>query len=461
MAVQPLQPASSQKERGGSLTTWLFGILCFGSLAVLLALITMQVVNPPPAHLLLVEQDVALPASLPDRYIPDLRNIPPHPGPLTAGVSIRFDHFDFQALDPNTKLLFVSHTGPAPDRVGDFRTGFDPDKNANLDGNVVVFDTQQKKLIKRLDIPQVAGMVAAPDLGHVYAVDSNDNLVYDINEHGLSTTTIQLDDNESPDSIDYDQIDHKLFVSDVGAPAPNAKDQNNPSPDNQNISVIDLRTRAVSKINIGHLPKLPAEDATLVKFGYDVAHNKYDPTLHRLFVTIRQLTDQGILPSPPDPPAGTGELAEIDTATQRVIARLQMPKTCGIPHGLNVDAQTNIAYIACTQADPDQHLSQNLIRVQLSESAMTLMPGQFMPLAAKPDIVVLDHKLQRLFVGCNGGVSVFDVHNKTLTKLGDYNLGKGTHTIMVNDATDELYLPQPDIGGRPTLRIAVYDPNGQ
>src|SRR6266550_3790512 len=100
MAVHPLQPASSHKGRGGLLVTWLFGILCFGSLAMLLLLILLQVVNPPPAHLLLVEQDVALPASLPNRYIPDLRNIPSHTDSLTPGVSIRFDHFDFQALDP-------------------------------------------------------------------------------------------------------------------------------------------------------------------------------------------------------------------------------------------------------------------------------------------------------------------------------------------------------------------------
>jgi hypothetical protein len=458
MGVHLLNPSHSSNEGRRKIVVWLGSIICFGSLVLLLFLILVQVLNPPPVQRLVIEHDFPLPSSLPNKYIPDLRTTVQNAGPLTPGVAVRFDHFDFQALDPKTKLLFISHTGPGTDIAETFGTGFNADKNADVDGNVVVFDTQQKKLIKRFDIPQVAGMVAASDLGHVYAVDSNDNIVFDIDEKTLTFTQIQVGDNEGPDAIEYDQDDHKLFVSDVGAPAPDAKDQANPSPDNQNLAVIDLITRKVTKINIGHLPKLPGEHADLVKFGYDVGHNKYDPVLHRIFVNIAQLTDQGVAPAPADPPAGTGEFVEIDPVAQKVVARLQLPDTCGLPHGLGIDAAHNIAFIACTEVSEEQNLDQNLIRVDLR--TMKVLSDPYTSLAAKPDMVVLDHKLQVLFVACNSGISVFNIQGGNLKKLGDYIVGKGTHTLAVNEETNELYLPQPDIGGRPTLRIVLYHPSG-
>src|SRR5262249_4307337 len=163
-------------------------------------------------------------------------------------------------------------------------------KNADVDGNVIVFDTLHKKVVARLPIPQGTGMVAAPDRGHVYTVDGNDNMVFDIDEKTLKVTQIQVGDNESPDAIEYDPVDQKLFVSDPGVPAPNAKDQYNASPDNENLAVIDVKTNKVTLMNVGHMPKLPDEQADLVKFGYDVGHNKYDPVLHRVFFTSAQLT---------------------------------------------------------------------------------------------------------------------------------------------------------------------------
>ncbi len=458
MATQPMKLSYQPKKIGKTIAVWLSIIVCGGSLVLLLILVTLQVVNPPPVQRLVIEHDYPLPSSLPYKYIPDLRTTPTTTNPLTPGVAVRFDHFDFQALDPQTKLLFIAHTGPGTDIAETFGTGFNADKNADVDGNVLVFDTVKKELIKRLDIPQVAGMVVASDLGHVYAADSNDNIIYDIDEKTLAFTQIEVGDNENPDAIEYDQDDHKIFASDVGVPAPDAKDQSNASPNNQNIAVVDVKTHKVTKINIGHLLKSPAEHADLTKFGYDIGHNKYDPSLHRLFVNISQLTDQGVVPSPDDPPAGTGELVAIDPVTLKVVNRLQLPETCGTPHGLGIDAENNIAFIACVEISEEQNLAQNLIRVDLR--TMKVIPGTYESLAAKPDMIVLNHKLHVLFVACSAGISVFDIRGGTLKKLGDYIMGKGTHTLAVNEDTNEIYLPQPDIGGRPTLRVVLYHPDG-
>ncbi len=80
-------------------------------------------------------------------------------------------------------------------------------------------------------------------------------------------------------------------------------------------------------------------------------------------------------------------------------------------------------------------------------------------LANAPDIVVIDHTLNVLFVGCQGGISVFDEKAGEFHKLGDYILGKGTHTIAVDEQTREIFLPQIT-GGRPILRIGRYNPSG-
>ncbi len=450
MAEQIITPA--QRLRTGKILPLLIGIVCFGFLTYILVETAIQIVIPPPALRLVLVQDIPVPSALPTKFLPFVKHVPQKEDPLAPGVSVRFDHFDFQALDPLTGLLFIAHTGPSPDKFALINPTFIADKNSQVDGHVIVFDTRQNKVVGRVNVPQITGIVAAPDLGRVYAADANDNIVYAIDERTLKATAIPLGDNEGPDAIEYDQADQKVFVSDVGIANPD-----NIDPKNQNIAVIDIHTNKVTKINIGHLPKLPGESTALVKFGYDVGHNRYDPVLHRLFVTIQQLTDQSS-PGPPHPPVGTGELVSIDPFRQHVVNRVQLPNTCGIPHGVTLDVEQHIAFIACTEADSVSHLVQNLVRVNLQ--SMTVIPGPILILASKPDVVVLDHPLHMILVGCVAGVSVFDESNGHLRKLSDYILGKNTHTLAIDEKTQLVYLPIADVGGRPTIRIARFNPNG-
>lgn len=450
MAEQVIHPSRQIQE--SRLFSWLIGIVCFGILAYLLAETALQIVIPPPAHRLVFVQDVPLPSVLPTKFLPFVKNVPSKVNPLDPGVSVRFDHIDFQALDPKTGLLFIAHTGPAPDKFEGINPAFHADKDSQVDGHVLVFNTHLNKLVGRVDIPQITGIVAAPDLGRVYAADGKDGIVYAINVHTLKATPIVLGDNEGPDAIAYDAIDQKVFVSDVGLPTPDTI-----NPKNQNIAVIDTNTNNVTKINIGHLPKLPGESAALTKFGYDIGHLHYDPLLHLIFVTTQQLTDQKV-GNVLNPPPGTGELVSIDPIAQTVVGRLQLPKTCGTPHGMNIDLQQHTAFIACTQVDPDNHLVQNLIRVNVQ--SMKVISDPLLLLASKPDVVILDQPLHLLFVGCVAGISVFDESSGHIRKLGDYVLGKNTHTLAVDEKTQLIYLPMPDVGGRPTLRIAKYNTNG-
>jgi hypothetical protein len=452
MAEQIITPL--QRLRTGNVLSWLFGILCFGSLVYILVGTTIQVVIPPPAHRLTLVQDIPLPSVLPAKFLPSVKEVPQKEDPLAPGISVRFDHFDFQALDPLTGLLFIAHTGPAPDKLEQLNPSFKADKDSQVDGHVIVFDTRQNKVVGRVDVPQIAGIVAAPDHGRVYAADANDNIVFAIDERTLKATAIPLGDNAGPDAIEYDQTDQKVFVSDVGVPNPD-----NIDPKNQNIAVIDVQTNKVSEINLGGLPKLPGESAALVKFGYDVGHNHYDPVLHLLFVTTQQLTDQAGI-TPPNPPPGTGELVSIDPISQRVVGRLQLPKTCGIPHGMTLDTEQHMAFIACTESDPTDQLVQNLVSINVQSMSVIDTSPATLKLAGKPDIVILDHPLHIILVGCLAGVTVFDESGGHVRKLGNYVLGSNTHTLAIDEKTQLVYMPIPNVGGRPTLRIVRFNPNG-
>lgn len=205
------------------------------------------------------------------------------------------------------------------------------------------------------------------------------------------------------------------------------------------------------------MPKLPFEKQDLLPFGYDVGHNHFDPVLHEDFVISQQMTDQTVT-FPAVPPGGTGELVTINPVTLKIGTRLQLPTTCGTPHGMNIDMDEQIAFIACTDVDPAQNLVPNLIRVDLR--TMTVIHDPIQYLASGPDIVVLDHPLHILFVACSEGVTVFDESGRSLRRLGTYIVGKDTHTLAVDESTQMIYLPMADIGGRPVLRIDRYNPSG-
>jgi len=76
-------------------------------------------------------------------------------------------------------------------------------------------------------------------------------------------------------------------------------------------------------------------------------------------------------------------------------------------------------------------------------------------------MMVLDRPQHLLFESCVGGIVVFDVRPGHFRKLGVYVIGHDkTTSIIVDEATQLIYLPVPSTGGRPTLYIAKYNPNG-
>ncbi len=423
--------SESPKRSGASRIGWL--LLCvvsFGLLAFLIISLVIRFTTPIPLHRLQIVQDIPLPDALPDRHRTSQN-------PFAPGQAQRFDHFDFQSLDPNTHLLFIVHSGPNPDKEAAIL--HNPNFDAGIDGNIDVFNTQLNKVVGLIPVPQAAGVMVAPDLGKVFIGDANDNIVYVANEHSPFNiiAKVQLDPLDGPDAIEYDPVDHRIFVADPSIPAD--PDNANVALKNQNVAVIDAITnRLITKIPFGLHPP----------FGDDVGHIQFDPVTHRVFVVTLPLVDQN-LNIPQTPPSF---LAVIDPLALKVISRIRLPDKCLSPHGVVVDVQQREAFIACVD-------SNNLVRVDLQ--TMQPFPGPLLPLAYNADIVRLDRSLHLLFIGCAGGISIFDESNRGLKPLGNYFLGGGSHhTLAIDEATQLIYLPQPSIGDRPILRVIRYVANG-
>ncbi|MHB8595276.1 MAG: YncE family protein [Ktedonobacteraceae bacterium] len=406
---------------------------CLISLLVsLIVRMVTEFTHPVLTARLTIEQDIPLPGAFPDAYRTSQN-------PLAPGVAVLFDHFDFMSLDTQTHLLFIAHSGPATDREQQVNPQFNPTTDAKYDGNVVVFNTVQKKVVGLLNIPQVAGIVVAQDLHKVYAADANDNIIYAIDEKTLRYSQITLQDNDSPDGVAYDQPDHLILVSDPGTPP--TPDSNIIERKNQNETIINALTdKVVARISLG-------VDG---QWGDDVGHVRYDPGLHRAFVAVQQLTD----PNSPNPnllpPPGTAWLVEFDPVKHQIVTRMKLPATCITPHGMTIDTSLHLAFIACVDEDPS-----SLIRVDLQ--TMKPIAESPWPVPLKPDLVVLDNALHLVFVACGAGIAIFQEQGRAFKWLGSYNFGVNTHTIAINEQTQEIYLPLIKEGGRPVLRILRYN----
>jgi hypothetical protein len=457
MSVQiptpPQTPTSPQKpDYGRRILFWVSAIVSFGLVGYLVVVIAHQMLVPPPAQRLVIVQDIPLPNGL--------ANNAQQASSLAPGTELQFDGFDFQAYDAATHRLFIAHTGPNPDDMTLNRIPFDP----KFDGNIVVFDTLHEKVIARIPAPQVAGVIDATDLHKIFAADAEDNIIYDINVNTMQIEgQIQLPDNDGPDAIGYDPVDHRVFVSDPGSPVDPIK-SGNVDRKNQNVAVIDaVHDKLLGLVSLGFLPLFGGEKAPVTQpgniptYGHDVGHNDYD--LGHDYVTSQ------VLPNADDPnafvlpPLHTAEFIAINAVTMKVDNRLVLPAYCSTPHGMAIDRDQHIAYVACTDFDPQANLFENLLRVDLRTMSVIPTDPNTVRLANGPDLVRIDHSQHLLFVAGSGGVTIFDEKTGEFHRLGIAFVGKETHTIAINEQANEMYFPI-FAGGIPVLRITRYNPNG-
>ena len=331
MAQQSTAASPPQRLSVGRIAWWFFVLVSFGLLFFLLASEFMRFSTPAQLHRLQIVQDIPLPDALPDTHRTSQN-------PFAAGQAQRFDHFDFQSFDPTTHLLFIVHTGPNPDKEAAILHKPNFDCCVGTDGNVVVFNTALHKVVGLIDVPQGAGILVAPDIGKVFIGDANDSIVYIANEQSPFNVIakVQLDPLDGPDAIEYDPVDHRVFVADPGIAG--NPDNANTALKNQNVAVIDAMTnKLITKIPFGIHPP----------FGDDVGHIQFDPVTHRILVVTLPLIDQNSNATQTPP----SFLAVVDPVALKVVSRIRLPDVCLAPHGLVVDAQQREAFVACVDSN--------------------------------------------------------------------------------------------------------------
>jgi YVTN family beta-propeller protein len=363
--LQNQAPKSRFKDRRA--IAWglvcLSGLLTFSALALLVAgLIASQSAQSSSATSGLRLLKVVT--------LPSIVTAPVGHAPIRA---LPVDGFDFQALDPHTRLLFISHPGPTAAKWQLEQKQLPAGTQCH--GQLVVFDTSRQSIVTSLSIPDIHGVVVAPDLGRVYAADVKDDRIYVIDEKTFQTVAIiplglqpcASLPCESPDGLAYDPVDHRLFVSDNGA-----------DPLHQDLGVIDVQSnRFIAEIPLG-----------LDHWGDALGHPQFDPVSHRLYLAV-QPQAQPTTPSPTKVVLPAAHFLTIDPVSLQVLNRVTISNThaCSDAHGLVLDTGQQVAFLACVA-------THTLMLIDLGSMHL------FGPwsVVLKPDILRLDESLHRLYI---------------------------------------------------------------
>jgi len=264
------------------------------------------------------------------------------------------------------------------------------------DSAVVVVDTRTKAVLATVDhIGEVHGVVAIPELGVAYATATKSNEVV-----AIDATTFKvlgrIPTGMHPDGLAYAPDMHKLYVSDEYG---------------ETETVIDVQSN---------------KRVATIALGGSVGNTQYDPVSRHIFVNVQ----------------GTAELLEIDPAVDKVVQRIPVPGAKG-NHGLLIEPALRRAFIACE--DNDKLMVMDLGTKQVV-SAFSVK--------GKPDVLAYDAGLGLLYLASESGlVYQFKVSKQGVTRLGEEMVGGNAHTVAVDPATHDVYLPLKEAGKPPVLRV--------
>lgn len=265
------------------------------------------------------------------------------------------------------------------------------------DSMVTVFDTAAGKVVTDIhDIGHVHGVLVVPELDRVYASATQTDEVVAIDEHSMKIVA-RMPGGHYPDGMAYAPAQHKLYVSDETGATETVID----TIDNTRVAIIQL--------------------------GGEVGNSQYDPVSGHIFVNVQ---------------SGDGGLVEIDPQSDKIVARHPLPGARG-NHGLLIDPEDQLAFIACEDNDKLLVFDMKILRVVSS-----------FDVGGDPDVLAFDPGLHRLYVaGEKGVVSVFTADKGLVGKLGEGFLGGNAHVVAVDPKSHRAYFPLKDVDAHPVLRI--------
>ncbi len=263
------------------------------------------------------------------------------------------------------------------------------------DSAVVVFDTKAKKVIGSVgNIGEVHGVIAVAQLGRVYATATQTNELVAIDADTLKIVA-RIPTGAYPDGLAYAPELHKLYVSDAHG---------------KTVTVVDGQSN---------------QRVATIALDSDVGNTKYDPASRHIFVNAQD----------------TSELIEIDPATDKIVQRIPLPGAKG-NHGLFIEPVLRLASIACEGND------KLLVMDLRTKKIVSEFP------AAAPDVLAYDAGLGLLYVASEAGTLYqFKVSTQGVSQAGKARIGANAHTVAVDPATHEIYLPLKRPGKPPVLRV--------
>jgi DNA-binding beta-propeller fold protein YncE len=263
-------------------------------------------------------------------------------------------------------------------------------------GTVVVFNTESNQVVAEIPgISQVHGVLAVPGLNRVYASATGTNEIVAIDEKSLKEVA-RIPGGVYPDGMTYAPEVHKLYVSDQSG---------------KTETIIDTLTNQRIKT---------------ISLGGEAGNSQYDPVSKHVFVNVQT----------------RGELAEIDTHSDTVVARYPL-SGAGRNHGLLIEPSLRLAFIACEDNAKLLVVDMKSMKVVSSESV-----------GKDPDVLAFDEALHLLYVASESGiVSIFKEQGRTLNKIAEGHLADKAHSVAVDQQTHRVYFPIQNLKGRAVLRI--------
>jgi hypothetical protein len=283
---------------------------------------------------------------------------------------------DTMVIDPATSTLYVS------DATDPTHEGVDVIDVHSLPGRYL-------KIISTGDtLPN--GLVMAPDVHRLYTGNDDGTVsVIDIDptspHYQTIVATLNMNGKLAADLVDYDPVDHRVFVN---------------SPDDAFMTAIDSRTNRI----VGRINNIGLVDQPM-----------YDPADGMLYGTA---VDDNLL-------------IKMDPRTLRVVDRYPLAVPCQ-PHGIAVNPRTNQGLIGCADKDEPVTISWDFAKEA---------PIRYFDLAGSGDLLVYDRASDRFIFAASSyapaEMAVFS--GSPISYLTSVPTSHKSHDVAYDDAHHAIF----------------------
>lgn len=265
---------------------------------------------------------------------------------------------------------------------------------------VYLIDLETYKLTQTITgLAGVRSVVYLPEPGKLYASVSGEDTI-DVIDASTFEVTKKIPTEASPSAMAFAAPQERLFVSDELARA---------------VVVIDTESETPTRT---------------LRFASRTGAVQYDPVVKKIYVNL------------PD----TNQLAVIDPETSSVVASYPVGRCAG-NSGMALDSDRQLAFLSCER--------NNLLTVF---DLRTNQAVAYLPMAPGGAGVALDPKLGRVYVACaSGAISVYEEKNaQKCRKVDNLSAAYAVHSLVVDEKTQRVYVPEQQEDGMPVSRLVVY-----